>query len=324
MVAARAGVSKSTAGYVLTGQDQRMRISEQTRHKVLRAAAEMNYRPNVMARSLRTAVTRPIAIVSDTLATEAYGGELIEGCLSAAASHGRLTFIGETRRDPALQAALVEEFLAEQVNDFVFASVSPRQVAVPASLAHSRVVMLNCAATDPAVPAVLPDERQAGRTAAEHLLTRGIADRVWLLGDRAPHTHAPGRDREAGLRETLRSAGKELATVMDCAWEPEAAYEVLALALASAPRPSVVVTMNDRVALGAYQAIADAGLRIPDDLCVLAFEGSSLARWLRPELTTVDRQLRTMGQRAIEQLLGAELPRGTTLLPMELRIRQSA
>ena len=156
MVAAKAGVSKSTAGYVLTGQDQRMRISEQTRHKVLRAAAEMNYRPNVMARSLRTVVTRPIAIVSDTLATEAYGGELIEGCLSAAASHGRLTFIGETRRDPELQAALIEEFLAEQVSDFVFASVYPREVAVPAALARSRVVMLNCAATDPAVPAVLP------------------------------------------------------------------------------------------------------------------------------------------------------------------------
>ena len=324
MVAAKAGVSKSTAGYVLTGQDQRMRISEQTRHKVLRAAAEMNYRPNVMARSLRTVVTRPIAIVSDTLATEAYGGELIEGCLSAAASHGRLTFIGETRRDPELQAALIEEFLAEQVSDFVFASVYPRHVAVPAALARSRVVMLNCAATDPSVPAVLPDERQAGRIAAEHLLERGIADRVWLLGDRAPHAHAPGRDREAGLRETLRSADRELAAVMDCAWEPEAAHEVLTSALAGGARPSVVVTMNDRIALGAYQAVADAGLRIPDDLSVLAFEGSSLARWLRPQLTTVDRQLRAMGQRAIEQLLAPEPPRGTTLLPMELRVRRSA
>jgi len=57
---------------------------------------------------------------------------------------------------------------------------------------------------------------------------------------------------------------------------------------------------------------------------VLAFEGSSLARWLRPELTTVDRQLRAMGQRAIEQLLAPEPPRGTTLLPMELRVRGSA
>ena len=130
-VAERAGVSKTTAGYVLTGQDQEMRISEETRHKVLRAAAEMNYRPNLMARSLRTVVSRPVAIISDTLVTEPYGGELIGGCLAAAAHHGRLTFIGETRRDPDLEAALVEEFLTEQVTDFVFATVYPREVAVP-------------------------------------------------------------------------------------------------------------------------------------------------------------------------------------------------
>ena len=111
-----------------------MRISEETRHKVLRAAAEMNYRPNLMARSLRTVVSRPVAIISDTLVTEPYGGELIGGCLAAAAHHGRLTFIGETRRDPDLEAALVEEFLTEQVTDFVFATVYPREVAVPAHL----------------------------------------------------------------------------------------------------------------------------------------------------------------------------------------------
>ena len=158
-----------------------MRISEQTRHKVLRAAAEMNYRPNVMARGLRTVVTRPIAIVSDTLATEAYGGELIEGCLSAAASHGRLTFIGETRRDPELQAALIEEFLAEQVSDFVSpASTHDRRLA-PAALARSRVVTAQLRRHGRrSAPAVLPDERQAGRyrlpnTCSSEALRPGLA-----------------------------------------------------------------------------------------------------------------------------------------------------
>lgn len=324
MVAERAGVSKSTAGYVLTGQDRRMRISEQTRHKVLRAAAELNYRPNVMAQSLRTTVTRPIAIVSDTLATEPYGGELIESCVSASADRGRLTFIGETRRDPDLQAALVEEFIAEQVKDFVFASVYPRQVELPAALGSARVVMLNCVCTDPTVPAVLPDERRAGRTAAELLLAgAGLADRIWLLGDRAPHAYAPGRDREEGLRETLAARGATLSQALDCAWEPESAYEVLGAAIARSRRPSAVVAMNDRVALGAYQALADAGLRVPDDVSVLAFEGSSLARWLRPALTSVDRDLHRMGRRAIELLLDPAPASGTELVPLGLRVRES-
>src|SRR6478735_1647426 len=149
-VAARAGVSRTTAGYVLTGQDVRMRISEDTRHRVLRAAAEMNYRPNVMARSLRTAVERPVAILSDTLATEPWGGELLEGCLFEAAQRGRLATVGETRRDPVLADALVEMFLNEQIETFVVASVYPREIELPTSLHGRRVVMLNCAATEPA------------------------------------------------------------------------------------------------------------------------------------------------------------------------------
>src|ERR671916_1554968 len=68
---------------------------------------------------------------SDVCSSDLYGGELIRGCLAAAAHHGRLTFIGETRRDPVLEAALVEEFLTEQVTDFVFATVYPREVPVP-------------------------------------------------------------------------------------------------------------------------------------------------------------------------------------------------
>lgn len=324
-VAARAGVSKSTAGHVLTGQDQRMRIAEATRARVLRAAAEMNYRPNVMARSLRTRVTRPIAVISDTLATEAYGGELIEGCVSAAAAHGRLTFIGETRRDPELEAALVEEFLAEQVGDFVVASVYPREIALPAALAAAaaRVVMLNCAAADPAVPAVLPDEHGAGRLAAEVLLDGSGPAGIWLVGDRAPHAYAPGRDREAGLCERLRAAGRDLAGTLDCAWEPESACEVLSGALGAGLRPAALVAMNDRIALGAYQALAEARLSIPDDVAVLAFEATALARWLRPGLTSIDRELSTMGRRAVDRLLDPGRAPGAELVPLDLRLRGS-
>ena len=322
-VAERAGVSKTTAGYVLSGQDQEMRISEETRHKVLRAAAEMNYRPNLMARSLRTLVSRPVAIISDTLVTEPYGGELIGGCLAAAAHHRRLTFIGETRRDPDLEVALVEEFLTEQVSDFVFATVYPREVPVPQQLLRARVVMLNCAASNNSTAAVLPDEVDAGRTAARVLLDAGIRDGIHLVGDRAPHPYAPGRDREGGIRQALRAAGTDLDAALDCAWEPEAAYDAVAAALKVGLRPSALICMNDRAAFGTYQALHEANLRIPQDVSVLAFEGSELATWLKPKLTTIDRALHKMGWRAIERLTDADPPLGLEYLPMTLRSRES-
>nr|WP_294695349.1 LacI family DNA-binding transcriptional regulator [uncultured Friedmanniella sp.] len=322
-VAERAGVSKTTAGYVLTGQDQKMRITEVTRDRVLRVAAEMNYRPNLMARSLRTAVSRPVAIISDTLVTEPYGGELLRGCLAAAAHHGRLTFIGETRRDPKLEAALIEEFLNEQVTDFVFATVYPRQIRVPRQLADARVVLLNCAASRDSFAAVLPDEVEAGRTAAGVLLDAGIRQGIHLVGDRAPHPYAPGRDRERGVRETLLAAGADLDGALDCAWEPESAYVAVSDALSAGLRPAALICMNDRVAFGAYQALQQAHRCIPHDTSVLCFEGSELATWLKPRLTSIDRGLYQMGWRAIDRLTGAEPPHGFEHLPLTLRARDS-
>ena len=80
-VADRAGSSRTTAHYVLTGQDREMRIAEETRRRVLRAANELRYRPNLMARGLRTQVTRTIALITDTVATEAYAGGLVYGAV---------------------------------------------------------------------------------------------------------------------------------------------------------------------------------------------------------------------------------------------------
>ena len=111
-VAERAGTSRTTAHYVLTGQDREMRIAEETRRRVRRAANELSYRPNLMARGLRTQVTRTIALVSDTVATDGYAGGLVYGALAAAAERGYLLFVCETEEDPEL-----EEHMAGELTD---------------------------------------------------------------------------------------------------------------------------------------------------------------------------------------------------------------
>src|SRR3954466_10058433 len=95
-VAEGAGVSRSTASFVLTGRHKDMRISEDARQRVLRAAQELDYRPNLMARSLRTKVTRTVALISDTVASDQYAGRMIHGSLAAAVTRGHLLLIGET------------------------------------------------------------------------------------------------------------------------------------------------------------------------------------------------------------------------------------
>ncbi len=305
-VAQRAGVSRTTASFVLTGRHVDMRISEDARQRVLRAADELDYRPNLMARGLRTKKTRTIALVSDTIATDPYAGRAIHGSLAAAVAHGHLLFVGETEGDPRIEERLISDFLDRQVDAFLYASMFTRQVRVPRLLRGHPVVLLNCLtrSSRPAgvPPAVIPDELTAGRSAAEALVAAGHHDGIHIVGGPGEHIFA-GRERLAGIRARLAEAGTAIAGIVDCDWWPEPAYEAMTEALAKGLRPQALICLNDRIAFGTYQALNEAGLRIPDDVSVVSFDDSPLAAWLRPQLTSVSLPHYDLGWQAVELLL---------------------
>jgi LacI family transcriptional regulator len=321
-VAERARTSRTTAHYVLTGQDQEMRISEDARARVLRAAAELRYRPNLMARGLRTAVTQTIALVSDSIAAEVYAGDLVLGSLVAAAARQHLLFVAETADDPALESSLVEGLLDRHVDGFLYASLYTRDVHLPAVLAGQRVVTLNCRSADGAVPAVVPDEEQGGRSAARTLLEAGHRDGIHLVGESAQHLFA-GRERLRGVTAELGAAGAGLAGQVECTWWPEAAFDAVDRWLATGVRPAALICMNDRVAFGAYQALAAHGLQVPRDVSVVAFDDSELASWVRPQLTGIALPHRVMAERAVAVLLDGQESPLEHRVPMPVRRRAS-
>ncbi|MEU4217640.1 LacI family DNA-binding transcriptional regulator [Actinoplanes sp. NPDC026623] len=325
-VAQRAGVSRSTASFVLAGRHVDMRISEDARQRVLRAAQELDYRPNLMARSLRTKVTKTIALVSDTLASDPYAGRAIHGGLAAAVARGHLLFIGETEGDAVVEEKLISDFLDRQVDAFVYASMFTRHVRVPKLLKGHPVVLLNCLtrAASPAYHSVIPDEAGAGVSAAGVVAGHGHRDGIHLVGNPARHVFA-GRERLAGIRAGLASAGTRLSGTIDCDWWPDSAYEAVTRALAAGPPPKVLICLNDRVALGTYQALREAGLSIPDDVSVLSFDDSDLAAWLRPQLTSISLPHYELGWRAVELLLdpAAHPQPEVWRLPMPVRDRAS-
>ncbi len=301
-VAARAGTSKTTAHYVLTGRDQEMRLSEDARQRVVRAAGELGYRPNLMARGLRTDVTRTIALITDSVASGQFAGQLVYGSLAAAARHGHLLFVCETDDDPEIETRLVEELLDRRVDAFLWATSFTREVEVPPALAQGRLVLLNCRAPHTGVPSVLPDEVQAGSDSVQLLLDAGHREDVWVVGEAAEHVVA-GRERRAGMRRAFTAAGVEPAGRVACSWWPESAYEAVDELLAGGTRPRALVCLNDRIAMGAYQALARHGLRIPDDVSVVSFDDSDLASWLRPQLTSIALPHYELATRAVDLLL---------------------
>lgn len=336
-VAKAAGVSPTSASLVLSGRGREMRISLEVQQRVMKAADELQYRPNAVSVGLRTGTTRTIGFVSDTVATSRLAGDMIKGALEAARDRGVMLFIGETEGDPELERRLLHTMHDRQVDGIVLASMYTRTIKVPKEMTAAPAVLLNALPRQPSpLPSILPDEIEAGRTAARVLLEAGHRAGIHLIGagprsrDVPPGTLA-GVERLAGIREVLGEAGVKIASGRVCAdWQPEYGLDATR-DLLERDRPRALICFNDRIAFGAYQALGERGLRVPDDVSVVSFDDHPLASWMSPKLTTVALPHYELGRKAVDVLFdeigdhrdGAVRETVVHRVPMPVRERES-
>ena len=325
-VARRAGLSMSAASMILNGRPD-TRLSQDAHDRVHAAAAALGYRPNVAARGLFTGKTATIGFVSDVVATTRFASGLIKGALDAARDAQHVMFVAETEGMPEREEEAIAALLDRQVDGIVFATMRARELFVPDLPEGIAAVMLN--ATSGRYPrAVLPDEESGGRAAVQHLLDRGHRDGIALIG----HSEKEERDlfrsstvarRVTGVRSAMTAAGAEFVWERSIwLWDPDEGYAAAKQLIEDVPGVRAIVCMNDRLAFGAYQALAEAGLEVPGDVSIVSFDNDELAAYLRPGLTTVALPHEEMGRRAVETLLGTG-DEGEILVPMPLVERAS-
>ncbi|MGC9220464.1 MAG: LacI family DNA-binding transcriptional regulator [Solirubrobacteraceae bacterium] len=334
-VARAAGVSQTAASYALAGRAAEMRISPEVEARVRLVAREAGYRPNAVSRSLRTGTSQTIGFVSDTVATTAFAGHLIWGALDQARERDHLLLIAETEGDPQLERELMTAMLDRGVDGLIVASMYTRAIAVPPVLMEAPAVLLNAVPVgNELIRSVVPDEIEAGRSVARTLLAAGHADGICLIGaspdGEVPKGSLAAVQRLEGILSVLRDAGVEVAGSVGCTdWQPAEGLEATQRLLAELV-PSALICFNDRLAFGAYQALADAGLDVPDDVSVISFDDDPLASWIRPRLTTVALPHYELGAAAVQLLMGqleGQPPEPADALAkkitMPLRVRES-
>jgi len=332
-VAAAAGVSRTTASLVLSDRGDELRISEAAQQRVRRVAAELAYRPNILSSALRRGSSRTIGFVSDTVATSQLAGDLIKGALEHAHRNGYMLFIGETEGAADEERRLVQGMIDRQVDGLIIASMFTRVRAVPAGVDPRSVVLLNALPEDSAmgtVPSIVPDEYSAGRAAVDVLRAAGHS-RIHLVGagpDRGdvPVQTVAGSERLRGILDALAEDGLEPASARLCSvWLPEDGWAATRSLLETGVRGEAIITFNDRLAFGAYQAIHEAGLSIPGDFSIVSFDDHQLASWLRPRLTTFALPHYELGALALQVLLEGDASDAESIrrVPMPLRLRES-
>jgi LacI family transcriptional regulator len=304
-VAREAGVSVTTVSHVLN-ETPHTRIKEATRDRVIEVARRLDYRPNRIARGLRTRSSGMVGLLTEEIATTPHAGRIILGAQEAASAHHLTLAIinsplqadaGERRDD-------VVTLLDRQVDGIIYATVYHDVVSPPEELRTVPAVLIGAQDRTDGVPSVAPDERQGARDAVRYLVELGHR----RIGFVAEATDVPAtRGRRLGYEDALEEAGIEFRPALVAEGDAEAAggFEA-ATALLSRPddRPTAIFCYNDRMAMGVYRAVADAGLRIPDDVSVVGFDDQEpIASGLFPGLTTVSLPQYEMGAWAVDSLV---------------------
>jgi LacI family transcriptional regulator, repressor for deo operon, udp, cdd, tsx, nupC, and nupG len=329
-VARRAGVSQATVSVVLNGSATPIRISDETRARVVAAAAALGYVPNHAAQSLRRRRTRSITFISPA-PDNPYFAEVVAGAQAAAQEAGYSVFIAAVPNARAARQILLH-LNAGHSDGVIFGS---RDASVGYELRHAMYrglmgVALHYAPWDDQqlVPVVRTDKEAGGYLATRHLIRLGHRRIAHLVaGDH--YAHLP-RERTAGYRRALAEAGIEfqpewLLTGTNSVAGGDACMR--ALLERPGPPPSAAFVFNDQMAIGALHAVRKLGLRVPEDIAIVGFDGVGLGAFTNPELTSVEQPTAEIGRRAVEVIFdlldGKYVTSRELTLPLRLVIRES-
>lgn len=296
-VAAHAGVSVATVSRWLSGQ------SVHAADAVQRAVEELDYRPNVSARSLRTGHRGVIGVIVPDI-TNPFFAAIVKGLEQALPRGAYRMLLASSNESAELEQAIVAD-LAGRVDGFILVPAVESDQA-PAELRNAGVpaVLLDREVTGSELhDVVLVDNRKGARTAAEHLIGLGHRRIATIHG---PEDTTPGRERRIGFGDALARAGIAIDPELDRSGDfRELSGRRLATELMQlADPPTAIFSANNLMTIGVLKALRDLRIAIPDDVSVIGFDDIILGSLLHPPLTCIARPVEEQGSTSMRMLLG--------------------
>ena len=293
-VAKKARVSRALVSLVMRDSPN---VSEQRRRRVLRAAEELGYRPNAYARSLASKRLHTIGVLINDV-TNPYFGGVYSSLATAAEETGFDLLVAPGTRSAKKEIALVHTLLEHRVAGLALLSPLMPTKELRSLTSSWPTVLVGRDTSIANVDVVTTDEQQAARLVLDHLTAQGHRNIVHVTGG----SNRPAQDRAKAYRAAMRELGLEPREVAG-AFTHEAGQEAAREIAAMTPLPTAVVAANDLIAVGAIGVFESLGLRVPEQVSVVGYDDSQIARLDLVQLTSVCQGVDQFGSAAIDLLL---------------------
>lgn len=293
-VARHAGVSQSAVSRCFTPGAS---VSVRTRARIMKAVEVLRYQPNAIARSLITKRSNLIAVV---VANLGFNPEMTTWLSSLSAARG-LNILLFTLDDESSSGQIIDQLWQYRVDGVISAAhLSEEHVAILATR-RLPMVFINRAYDTIAVNSVCCDQAEGERWLVDRLLATGHRRFGIVSG---PNDSIVSRQRVNGATDRLLASGIAAPLVVEGDFTYDGGREAMRTLVATGGTPDAVICANDMMAIGCVdEARRGLGLRVPEDVSIVGFDGSSPARWIAYDLTTVRQPTRTMVDAAIDMLM---------------------
>jgi LacI family transcriptional regulator len=307
-VAKKAGVSRATVSYIINGQGNDLfPISEETRQRVLTAVEELGYVPDARAQSLRSGDTNTIGLVIPDIRNPHFW-ELVEGIEQEARASGYKLLLSDTALNDEYAEDIFKDLSRRRIDGLIMNGVFIDQSEKAKNLIKKvlkrrlPIVELNDHSVDYNVDFVMSDYRAATTEVMSHLLSLGHRRIGMIFGVASA---ALGEDRLQPYQASLLEAGLPIyqELIAKCGPTIEDGYQAALRLLKLPTPPTALIAINDLLAIGAYRAAWDLGLKIPKDLSLVGYDDIQMSKYLAPPLTTVSKDAFTIGQVAVRLLM---------------------
>ncbi|HEK1686260.1 TPA: LacI family DNA-binding transcriptional regulator [Pseudomonas putida] len=298
-VARVAGTSVAVVSYVINNGPRP--VAKQTRQRVLDAIASTGYRPNGVAQALASGKTRTYGLIVPNIAN-AFIASFAHALQQEALDNGLVILLGDSGDCRKRELNLINSLLSQRVDGLFYTSVDRHPHIDLIQASGTPFVMLD--RVDPAlrVNMLRVDERAAARQVAAHLLSHGYREAGIICG---PLAMLNAQDRLNGWRDALAEHGldEQAEWVVSANYTRQGGYDATQQLLANGHPPRALFCSNEAQAIGCIRALSEHGLKVPEQVALVCFNGTEEAAFHTPSLTTVSQPVNAMAKAAIAMLL---------------------